>query len=58
MLRKLTIALLIGGVLAGLASEASAARWGGRGGGFGWGRHAGFYGGGWNHLRRLRRCLR
>jgi hypothetical protein len=41
MLRKLTIALLVGGVLAGMNSEALAYRgWGGgwrRGGGWGWG---------------------
>ena len=45
MLRKLTVALLVGGVLAGMTSEALAYRgWGGRGG---WGvRHA--WGGGWN----------
>jgi hypothetical protein len=52
MLRKLTIALLISGALAGIASEASAywrgGHWGGGWRGGGWGR-AGWGGGwGWN----------
>jgi len=49
MLRKLTIALLVGGVLAGMTSEALAYRgWGGHGwGGRDWGGHHRSFAGGW-----------
>jgi len=47
MLRKLSMILAVGAVLAALTTEASAARWGFRGG---WGRPYAHFGyGGWRH---------